>query len=177
MRSLIDLPIATCGPGRVVHDAYARAEASWRDMQIHHPPVCEMRYRHDSAADPVVVAVPDGVRLGQVYDVLVAITSSTKGFSWGEVRLTWPQASTGRDSSMESGGAVSRDDEDGAPRDCILLEKVHHVLAKSCECLMDPRHRYDCEYDEAKRMLLRIASNKWRVNSRGFNEEDLLVKV
>ncbi len=177
MRSLIDLPIATCGPGRVVHDAYARAGASWRDMQIYHPPVYEIRYRREPEAESAIVTVPYGVRLGQVYDVLVAITSNTKGFSWGEVRLTWPQASTAEDSAAKLDGAENKDGEKAVPRDYILLEKVHHVLAKMCECSNDMKHGYDCEYDEAKRMLLRIASNKWRVNSRGFKEQDLLVKV
>ncbi|OAQ98101.1 hypothetical protein LLEC1_00785 [Akanthomyces lecanii] len=180
MRSLIDLPIATCGPGRVIHDAYARAGASWRDMQIYHPPVYEMRYQREPESEPVVVAVPEGVRLGQVYDVLVAVTSNTKGFSWSEVRLTWPQASpSGGHSLTRSDSAENTDvEETVVPRDYILLEKVHHVLAKAaCDCLMDPKHRYDCEYVEAKRMLLRIASNKWRVSSRGFKQQDLLVEV
>ncbi len=177
MRSLIDLPIATCGPGRVVHNAYARAGVSWRDMQLYHPPVYKLHYRREVESVLEVVQVADGVRLGHVYDILVAITSNTKGFSWNEVLLTWPQAATG------GCDAVSRpDDADGecaetVLRDYVLLERVHHVLPKTCVC---PRVRDDrcrCEYDERKRQLQRIASNKWRVTSKDYKEGNLLVQV
>ncbi|OAA60039.1 hypothetical protein ISF_06050 [Cordyceps fumosorosea ARSEF 2679] len=176
-RSLIDLPIAATGPGRVVHTAYARVGASWRNMQMYHPPVHELRYRREPDAEVEAVTVAGGVRLGQVYDLLSAITSDTKGVAWNEVLLTWPQASAGDDDA--SGGDADSELGEMVDRDYILLERVRHVLPRSCVCTFRPARKdlCYCAYSSRKRELQLITSNKWRVTSKEFREENLLVRI
>ncbi|TQW01071.1 hypothetical protein IF1G_01002 [Cordyceps javanica] len=170
MRSMTDLPIATCGPGRAVHNAYARAGASWRNMQIYQPPVYEIRYRGEPGGDVEVATVADGVRLGQVYDILTAIVSDTKGPARNEMWITWPQASAG-DADAARGEAVVRD--------YIVMQRKQHPLQKHCECWHKAvrRQRCFCELSKEKLRLHKITSNKWRVISQDFKQENLLVTI
>ncbi|XWW94146.1 hypothetical protein V2A60_002088 [Cordyceps javanica] len=175
MRSMTDLPIATCGPGRAVHNAYARAGASWRNMQIYQPPVYEIRYRGEPGGDVEVATVADGVRLGQVYDILTAIVSDTKGPARNEVEVTWPQALV-CDVDVGCGEAVVRD----YVRDYIAMKRVQHPLQKHCECWHRGALRHQrcfCELKREKLRLHNITSNKWRVISQDFKQENLLVTI
>lgn len=180
MRSLIDLPMATPGPGRVVHDAYARVGASWRSMQIYDPPIYALRYRREEEVEVQTVAAAEGLRLGQVYDILVAVTSNTKGFAWNEVLLTWPQS--GPEADMEGDDSDSdggRDEEGEGLRDYILVERRQHILPKFCDCAHAPssNERCFCGFGGNKHKLQLIASNKWRVTSKEFKEEKLMVTI
>ena len=85
---LLAMTIAQTNGTRAVHEAFARRGASWRRMQLCAPPLRQLRFR-DGQHREQVVAMPDGVRMGALYDLVVAV--ALKSHPWGRysVRVDW----------------------------------------------------------------------------------------
>lgn len=53
------------------HRKFTRANASWRRMQLASPPITKVRRQERYSEEYQMVTVPEGVRMGQLYDLIV----------------------------------------------------------------------------------------------------------
>lgn len=87
---VFDMPIAQTPGTRAQHEAYARRDASWRDMQIFNPPVHELRFRRHENSHVEILRFPEGVRMGPIYDLFVAIATKGHHKTRWHPQLLWP---------------------------------------------------------------------------------------
>lgn len=74
------------------HRAFANPNASWRKMQLCTPPITTLVYRRDGDGDKDAqkVSFPDGLRMGDLYDLAIeGIVCDLSSKSYGKLKLVW----------------------------------------------------------------------------------------
>lgn len=93
-----------------MHSIFAWPNASWRRMQLATPPVTMLFYRNEDSKDarPQMISCPQGLRMGDLYDVAIqGVVCNMAGWKCGVVDIAWytseerPEIQCGRTHHIE----------------------------------------------------------------------------
>ena len=169
---LPDMTIAKTQGTRAVHEAFARRGASWRKMQISSPPIRQLQYRNGASGMPQTVTFEDGLRMGQLYDLVVEIFTQAKPDVAYSARVTWPVMQTCADN-----GECNERTAD--IRDYVRVEHVATSMSTPwCYEKHAPGNHESCYKDYRRKILARyISSNKWTFKCEEGGKENLVVNL
>jgi hypothetical protein len=173
---LPDMTIAKTHGTRAVHEAFARRGASWRRMQISSPPIRQLQYSSDGSDSSGVtetVTFEDGLRMGQLYDLVVEIVTQRKPDVAYSALVTWPALLTCVDNE------VCKDAKGDITREYVRVEHVVTPMSKPwCYRQHGPGKHESCYKDYRRKVLARyISSIKWTLKCEEGGKENLVVKL
>lgn len=160
-KSALGMSIANTASAKVQHKAFIRRGASWRNMLVSSPPIFDVQFTADrigqSPPRSEIVNVPEGLRMGQLYDLICSIITRPDKNGIYDAIIEWPRREpTGEvDEEYEVGGA--------AP---LIIRKAFEEYKPSFT-----------KWDEKDRRwrTRRIASKKWMLLCEEFDKEKLIL--
>ncbi|OAQ64519.1 F-box-like domain-containing protein [Pochonia chlamydosporia 170] len=163
-RSALGMSIANTSCGKIQHKAFIRQGASWRNMLVSSPPIFEVEFVADRTAHSPprdeIVCIPEGLRMGQLYDLVVAIITRADKNGIYDAVVEWP--------SLEPDGkqdGVTGGDGDGQLPP-LVVRKVFEAFPPS----------YTKWDEKTKRARTRhVASTKWMLLCEEFDKDKLIV--
>lgn len=151
---LLDLPIASTDNDAAVHHAFARKGASWRDLQVYLPPVHRLSHGYNRRWATTVYE--GGVRMGDVYDLVVKVATQTRGHTiyFGAV-VGW--------FGMHGEASVGRG--------VITVERVAIAAERESQSRGFWHRRQQTVEGAAARPGQTFKANSWRVRCDGAEED------
>lgn len=167
----LSMSIANVASGKRKHLAFIRQDASWRDMLVSTPPIYQVRfidmgYVKDGGGRErsEMVHVQEGLRMGQLYDLVASIITRSAKNGVHAVQLEWPANMMKVDRSAPYWRR--RTDSQKASHSYLTVRKTGESVPVSDIWEMERFRKWQPRY---------TASNKWRLLSEGFDKKNLIV--